>query len=232
MIWLIPGRGSMRSTEIGRVLLIGAMVARQITDWAMAVLVSTIAGLSFLGLLLLIRASGGILWSQEAAGWTGAVGAVFAIVGAFAIAGKQHSDAVARDRQSAIDRRSERESAVKTVVSHCFALIYGLPSRRMRREDYEAHKRTVPRSAFRNLRDMLRAAPIYELTDANLVRNSIFMLEHMDAAIKMMEEFDELTTLELLNVWQEVAGDLGQIRQKAWDTHQNMKAGEYEPSLS
>ena len=74
----------------------------RIYRWACTSLIVSIGLLSSLGVLLLIRAVSGILWSQEAAGWIQAIGSIAAIYGAFALSRDQH-------RKEALAEKSRRE---------------------------------------------------------------------------------------------------------------------------
>jgi hypothetical protein len=92
------------------------MGTKKILDWAHAIFVLVITLVTFIALLLLLRAAGEPLWSQEAAGWAQTVGSVAAIGASFMIANTQYR----RDRALDDYRQKADEAKILSLVRAVF----------------------------------------------------------------------------------------------------------------
>lgn len=142
---------------------------------AIIVFVAVIAAAVWIGVGLQLN-------KNDWASWVQAVGSILAILGAWWLTDRQHHLSIAREER----RRDEVKANVVEIIRQCHAMIRGIPGQQQRWEDLEIALQIVPKAHFKNLEDLLRQAPLYELGDKKVMLCAISMLEAMDRAQRLL----------------------------------------------
>jgi hypothetical protein len=89
---------------------------RKLENAVVAVLLLMVATPAIIGILILLKAAGSLLWSQEAAGWAQATGAIVAIVFSYFAGKRQSEDALDAIKVADKIAANRKLSAVLAVV--------------------------------------------------------------------------------------------------------------------